>query len=315
MGNIIQQLSRTLPENQHYIDLSGPIQAQGNYLKTLSSQTNDPNLTSKVTNIQTGLDQLNADFTKANATSSQVLDNQQKMMDIVDTEKSRLLQKKQNIDNALDGRRRAALLNESYRQRYFQYLKMIIVFVITLVIYVILVLLSRTFTFIPSVVFDLIYVLLFAAGFFTIYFMYIDVANRDKMYFDQIDLDGPSILSPDQISKDAKNSANSGNLLGTINLSSCIGNNCCSTGTVWDASNSVCVISSSLLENAVVAATATATATATTATDAATTATATSSTDSTSTSTSGFTTLSTVYYLADKAKPNSPSETGGYAFV
>jgi len=294
MGNIIQQLSRELPENQHYIDLSGPIQAQGNYLKTLSSQTNDPNLTSKVTNIQTGLDQLNADFTKANASSSQVLDHQQKMMDIVDTEKSRLLQKKQNIDNALDGRRRAALLNESYRQRYFQYLKMIIVFVITLVIYVILVLLSRTFTFIPSVVFDLIYVLLFAAGFFTIYFMYLDVASRDKMYFDQIDLDGPSILSPDQISKDAKDSAKSGNLLGTINLSSCVGNNCCSTGTVWDASNSVCVIPSSLV--------------------AATTATA-SATADTATSTSGFTTLSTVYYLTDKAKPNSPSETGGYAFV
>jgi hypothetical protein len=293
MGNIIQQLSRTLPENQHYIDLSGPIQAQGNYLKTLSSQTNDPNLTSKVTNIQTGLDQLNADFTKANATSSQVLDNQQKMMDIVDTEKSRLLQKKQNIDNALDGRRRAALLNESYRQRYFQYLKMIIAFVITLVIYVILVLLSRTFTFIPSVVFDLIYVLLFAAGFFTIYFMYLDVASRDKMYFDQIDLDGPSILSPDQISKDAKDSEKSGNLLGTINLSSCIGNNCCSTGTVWDASNSVCVIPSSLLENAIV----------------------TAATSTASTSTSGFTTLSTVYYLSDKAKPNSPSETVGYAFV
>lgn len=293
MGNIIQQLSRELPENQHYIDLSGPIQAQGNYLKTLSSQTNDPNLTSKVTNIQTGLDQLNADFTKANASSSQVLDHQQKMMDIVDTEKSRLLQKKQNIDNALDGRRRAVLLNESYRQRYFQYLKMIIVFVITLVIYVILVLLSRTFTFIPSVVFDLIYVLLFATSFFAIYFMYLDVASRDKMYFDQIDLDGPSILSPDQISKSAKDSAKSGNLLGTINLSSCVGNNCCSTGTVWDVSNSVCVIPSSLVANAV----------------------ATATTSTASTSTSGFTTLSTVYYLADKAKPNSPSETGGYAFV
>ena len=105
MGNIIQQLSRTLPENQHYIDLSGAIHAQSNYLTTISTQTNDPDLKSKITNVQSSLDQLNTDFTQANASSSAVLDHQQKMVDIVDTEKSRLLQKKQTIDNALDGRR------------------------------------------------------------------------------------------------------------------------------------------------------------------------------------------------------------------
>jgi hypothetical protein len=286
MGNIIQQLSRTLPENQHYIDLSGAIHAQSNYLTTISTQTNDPDLKSKITNVQSSLDQLNTDFKQANASSSAVLDHQQKMVDIVDTEKNRLLQKKQTIDNALDGRRRAAVLNESYRQRYSQYAKMVILVTGALVVYVILVLISRFLPFIPSFIFGILYSLLFSVCLIQLYIMYSEINSRDKMYFDQIDLDGPTILSPEQISKNAKDQGEAGNLLGSINLGNCIGPACCSdaSGTIWDISNSVCVAKDSLATTSVA-------------------------------TTNGFTTLSATYSVSKPTTPNSPNEFEGYTFV
>jgi len=283
----------------NFIDLSGVFQAQKNYLTGLSVQSADPTLNSKVQTLQTQLDQINTNFTNSNTSSSQVLDHQQKMIDIVDTEKTRLLQKKQNVDNALESRKRAALLNESYRQRYYQYIRMIIVVIVTLVIYVALVFLSRAFSFIPSFIFDILYVIIFAAGVFVCYFIYLEINSRDKMYFDQIDLDGPSILSPDQISKQKAAAGKSGNLLGSINLNGCIGNDCCSTGTVWDASGGVCVVESDIQKavSSAAAAAAAASAAASTGTK------------------SGFTTISAIDNLSRNVKPNSPNEFKDYVLV
>lgn len=276
----------------NFIDLSGVFQAQKNYLTGLSVNSNDATLNSKVQTLQSQLDQINTNFTNSNASSSQVLDHQQKMIDIVDTEKTRLLQKKQNVDTALESRKRAALLNESYRQRYYQYIRMIIVVILTLVIYVVLVFLSRTFSFIPSFIFDILYIITFAVGFFVCYFIYLEINSRDKMYFDQIDLDGPSILSPDQISKQKVAAGKSGNLLGSINLNGCIGNDCCSTGTVWDVSGGVCVVESDI-RKAVSSAEAAAAAAIK----------------------SGFTTISAINNLSRSVKPNSPNEFKDYVLV
>lgn len=281
----------------NFIDLSGIFQAQKNYLTGLSVQSSDTNLNGKVKTLQTQLDKINSNFTDSNTSSSQVLDHQQKMIDIVDTEKNRLLQKKQNIDSALESRKRAALLNESYRQRYYQYIRMIIVVIVTLVIYVALVFLSRAFSFIPSFVFDIIYVILFAAGFFICYYIYLDINSRDKMYFDQIDLDGPSILTPDQISKKKNAAGKAGDLLGSITLTGCVGNDCCSTGTVWDVSGGVCVVQSDI-QTAISSAAAAAT----------------SAAASTGTR-SGFTNISAIDSITRNVKPNSPNEFKDYVLV
>jgi hypothetical protein len=112
------------------------------------------------------------------------------------------------------------------------------------------------------------------------------------MYFDQIDLDGPSILSPDQISKQKAAAGKSGNLLGSINLNGCIGNDCCSIGTVWDASGGVCVVESDIQKAVSSAAAAAAAA-----------------------SKSGFTTISAIDNISRNVKPNSPNEFKDYVLV
>ena len=50
-----------------------------------------------------------------------------------------------------------------------------------------------------------------------------------------------SLTSAETAEKTAK-SANSGNLLGSIDLGACIGSSCCATGTEWDISSQSCIV-------------------------------------------------------------------------
>jgi hypothetical protein len=289
MGNLPSNLGvqPTNPGNPptQYIDLSGVFHLQRNYLTGITSQSADPNFATKIGALQNQLDSLHTNFANANVSTSQALDHQTQMMDIVDTEKKRLLMKKQNIDNALETKQRTAILNESYRQRYADYTRMIILFIVFLVLWLGVYIAGNYFPIIPSFVINILMIIIITAGIFTFYFAYLDIAKRDNMYYDQINLDGPTILTPDQIAKKTKEQADAGNLLGSLILAGCIGNDCCSTGTIWDASNSVCVIK----------------------------------TDTTTAApnvpgANQFTTLSNIYNM-DGVKPNSANEIGGYSFV
>jgi hypothetical protein len=120
---------------------------------------------------------------------------------------------------------------------------------------------------------------------FMCYFIYLDIQKRDPLHFNELNLSGPAILSPDQIKDSTAKAQASGDLLGSINLGQCIGVSCCSDGTVWDASNSYCVPG-------------------TTSSDAA---------------KSGFTTISVAYKIGDLkkdfVKPLSPNEFEQYSKV
>jgi hypothetical protein len=112
------------------------------------------------------------------------------------------------------------------------------------------------------------------------------------MYFDEINLDGPTVLTPNQLANQLKTNANAGNLLGSINLAGCVGNDCCSTGTVWDPSNSVCIVQPTASGSLPI-------------------------TPPTKPSVPGaiqFTTLSNIYSI-NGAKPNSPNEYANYSIV
>ena len=81
-------------------DLNGLVALQKEYLKILENKPNDPELTTKIANLQSELESAYASLESANISSDNVLTHQEDVSDIVDTEKDRLLLKKQSIDNA-----------------------------------------------------------------------------------------------------------------------------------------------------------------------------------------------------------------------
>jgi hypothetical protein len=89
------------------------------------------------------------------------------------------------------------------------------------------------------------------------YSKYVEIAGRDKLYYDKLNLKAPKILNAEEIkeqtelNKENAQYSNVADLMGTINIGGCVGPLCCSGDTIWDADNSVCVKGSTFttLEN------------------------------------------------------------------
>ena len=223
------------------VDSNQFLLAQQNYLNAIKNKATTPESAASADSAKAMLNNIYNDYGQADQYSSQVLTNQKQMSDIVSSELTRLQQKKKSIDNALTTRERVAELNNSYRLRYIEYTKMIAIVVLALVVFIAARMAGKYFPAIPSIVIDIVYILLFCGTCILLYNQMAYIQNRDVLYFDRLNLNGPNMKSAAQIANDKKASGLSGDLLGSINIGACVGETCCSEGTIWDLSNSVCV--------------------------------------------------------------------------
>jgi hypothetical protein len=226
-----------------FFDLSGAFYAQKNHLIDLQNRdVTDRNLTTKLNSISNNLDNLYNNFKNASGTTSSILTNQTDVQEIVNTELNRLNQKKSNVDTALEGQKRMVQLNDSYRQKYLYFTRVLVIVVVFLILYIIINISSNYLTTIPETLFDVIYFILGVLFLFIIIFFYLDYLNRDKMDFNKLNYGPPNIPpSAKQIEEQQKNALRTGDLLGSINVRGCIGDKCCSVGTKYDSGNSVCI--------------------------------------------------------------------------
>lgn len=208
-------------------------------IASANASLNNSDSVSGLNTQQQGLDYVFSDYGQANKYSAQVMTNQKQMSDIVDAELTRLTQKKQSIDNAISTKERVSVLNDSYRLRYMEYTKMLVVVILSLVCFLLLFIGGRYFPIIPSIVIDILYIFLLVGTCIVLYNMYVGIQGRNKLYFDRLNLDPPIKQTPDQIAASKKAAGLSGNLLDSIN--SCIGKDCCSDGTYWDIANAKCL--------------------------------------------------------------------------
>jgi hypothetical protein len=222
-------------------DLTGLFNIQKDYLAGIAQNSSDPDLNAKVTSLQSNLDTLYKNFDQSNKSSSAVLSKQQEVSAIIDEEKQRLEQKKQSIDNALVGKKRAIDLNEAYRMRQSQYLKIKVVFVVVLAICIMTTLLSRRYPIVPSIFITLINLIVILIGGIYGLFIYSSITSRSQMNYNELDLAGPVLPSEAEVDARQAAAGKAGDLLGTINAASCRGAECCFEGTIWDTTKLKCV--------------------------------------------------------------------------
>jgi hypothetical protein len=207
------------------------------FITSVNSDLSSKNTANELAAKQAILDYAKSDYEQAHQYSAQVMTNQKQMSDIVDSELARLTQKKQSIDDAISTKERVSVLNDSYRQRYMEYTKMMRIFIIALVCFLLLFFGGKYIPIIPSIVFDILYIILFVVTCIIEVNIFIGIQRRNKLYFDRINLDPPA--TSDQVAASKTASGLSGNLLDSINV--CIGKNCCSDGTYWDTETSMCL--------------------------------------------------------------------------
>jgi len=225
------------------LDLNSLLQLQQQYSNDLaglnSSNTNTNN--SPLSDLNANLTKLQSTAANANASINDTLTKQSIVNGILETENDRLNSKKTNIDNAISGQRRILQLNDSYRKRYAAYTRLILAIVFTLVVLFLVNLLKKRFSIIPDSVVMLLYIIIVSAYIIYAILLVTDINRRDRTNFDELDLNGPSVIDPAAIKKQAEKAAKSGDLLGSININGCIGSYCCGPTTKYSAKYSRCM--------------------------------------------------------------------------
>lgn len=231
-----------------YFD-TGLIKIQNDYIDSIKGSINgNVNLSNEevkqLNRVQRRLSTINSKLGNSNANA--LYSQQKNMIDILNKEEERLNLKKDKIDSAIAGKQRILELNESYRARTADYLYILSVFVFALLIVLII---SRIFNMfaVSSTISTIVYIIVLSITIILMYTKYGQISARDTLYYDKLNLKPPKILTPEEIKKQTEEKqenakySNVSNLLGTINVSGCVGASCCGGETVWDADNSVCI--------------------------------------------------------------------------
>ena len=180
-------------------------------------------------------------YNDINTSYDVIFQNQNTLANIVNTEQDRLEQKKELVDTSIFEQKRAQSLNESYRQKYNYYIYIIVAFILLFVSFIVIGEVSKTITFIPSVVYDLLYIVSISLVGFFIYFTMIDIARRDHMDFSKINVNAPKGLTADELTKQRES-----NYSGEFDMmpNFCVGSDCCDTSgntpTQWNAVTGRC---------------------------------------------------------------------------
>lgn len=172
-----------------------------------------------------------------------VLQNQNTLANIINTEQDRLEEKKELVDTSIFEQKRAQSLNESYRQKYNYYIYIIVAVISLFVSFIVIGEISKTITFIPSIIYDLLYIASISVVGFFIYFTMLDIARRDHMDFSKINVNPPKELSADESEKQRDSNYGGVDMMPKF----CVGSDCCNPDdvndpTIWDIKTGRCVI-------------------------------------------------------------------------
>ena len=195
----------------------------------MSNCNNDP-----FYGINNGLLSLSDTVNDIDTNTDLIIRQQNNISTIIKDETNRLQDMKQGIDIAKTSQDRLISLNENYSKRYYQYLKIITLFAITLAIIAVLLFfkVSSAITTIVSII-TISFTLIYST---TIYVM---IANRDSIYFDEINYNynnTSTVTDTDTVTNNVTTSSSSNNVIATCNNS-----DCCSSSTVWDTSLKLCI--------------------------------------------------------------------------
>ena len=220
------------------LDLGSLLEIQKNLIVSTPTDENDVNringVLSNLNNLSTSADQGINDVRK-------IITRQEEIQQIVETEKNALDRNKRAIDDKITSQKREIDLTDNHRKRIAEYNKIIMIIISALCALIFINILRSKITILPSILFDIITIIVVVYAIIWGLTRYFDIRSRSLTNFDELAFNPPAIESSAEIKQKQMAAAKSGDLLGSIASSGCVGKNCCDTGTVWDTVKLRCI--------------------------------------------------------------------------
>jgi len=204
--------------------------------------TTNTQLSGSVTTVQGQLGGMANNYNNSSTAAAALLTQQANVLNIVQSERNRLEAKKASVENVYQGKKRGEQLYRSNSKRYGRYSDLMVVFIVTLGLYILVEILSTRLPFIPTLVFEILSILIISVGIFSAFYIFIDIESRSNMNFDELELgglDNPVALNGNISGNIAGNASGSWNSVWGSN--SCVGGDCCGPNTMWDEATGTCL--------------------------------------------------------------------------
>lgn len=198
------------------------------------SQLNGQSENGAIVNLNGQLNQLYNNVQGSQVGADATLLKQNEVNSILEAEQSRLLEKKQNIDTAIQGQQRMIELNQNYQMRYAVYTRMLMVVVLLLFVCYVLSILSTWLTIIPSAIYTLLYIIVITGCLVYLYILYAGLKQRNPVNYNEVLVPPP--LNVGAPGPGASTNASGVSAAYTSEFGSyygCIGQNCCAPGIAW----------------------------------------------------------------------------------
>jgi hypothetical protein len=162
---------------------------------------------------------------------------------VIASENARLDAKEEQIQTIKSSQDRVNALNESYRKRNWEYVKLLIVVAISLIVILGISMFLRNI--IPDSFIDLLTAIIIGIILIYAFITYRTIASRSAIDFDKLNLSNPITTTKADETSEANqkiiSAGESGDILGLASSTSCSGQSCCDTGTKWCASKNKCM--------------------------------------------------------------------------
>lgn len=223
------------------MDFSSILNQESTYLSSLANVF-PLNLGTATSNLNIVNTQLGALAGKIDVSGTQAITSRQAdMSNIISNETDRLNAKKNSIDQAMDSQKRLVSLNQSYSEKYSQYIFIIIIMVVALVLFLGILMVQQNMENPPSGFFTFLQIIVLGGAFIYAMIIYNNIQSRNNMNYAELAVTTPLPLTAEQIAAQSAAQTKAGNLLGSQNLSGCMGSTCCGTGSIWDVSSQTCI--------------------------------------------------------------------------
>lgn len=167
---------------------------------------------------------------------------------IVQSEQTRLNDKRTGINDAYNSQQRTIALNQSYAMRMRSWSYLLTVIAVSIVISIILMFAKQI---IPPTIIDILIIVVMSGGIIWAYLIYMDIQKRDENDYNLLSmkstyLQDPAAIDTSNAAPSSSTSGTSGNTVTSISSllmgagGTCMGQACCPTGKEYDSSTNKC---------------------------------------------------------------------------
>jgi len=227
-----------MPEEPKGTNLSDYIKLNKQYVLDLTAIVKDDD--DKIKDLNSNLNSIATDVSSKTVASNDLINKQNEVKTILDSEHGYLKDKETDILAASQGQKRLIHFNQSYSEKYRAFNKISFGVIVAFILIIGLIYQKKWFDVIPDFVNTLLYITIFACLIIYIMFMLVEIASRDKMDYDKINIPGPNIMTESELTQQRDKLIRDGKLSDLSEV--CKGGDCCSDGMEFSSSKGKCVI-------------------------------------------------------------------------